>query len=341
MRSFWFDRGLTAGAAALVIAGSAIGLSPSAHAGADELINTDVKAIATQLNVSTPTSVGYDVLVKNVGGSTASNVRFTANLPDGSTELLVQPVDPAAGGLSCRRTGNLLDCAIGQLRAGQSYKAFRIFFQVPSVVGTVILDGRTYYAEGEGPNANPTTNSSPAWGPIEVDVEAVNNNTAAALVAPKAKAKVTFGTSKTDLFSTEVDVPTSANAYAPASIAERPADPVSFPSESNCDHFIACYVSKLNIKRTDGTPFEPALTITLRMQAANAKNGTQVQGVVVLYSANDTDTYVPVGACQAKGVPFDDRPCINEAFQEKAKGSAKGDLVWKILSKWNGSYRLP
>jgi uncharacterized repeat protein (TIGR01451 family) len=341
MRRFWSDCGLTAGAAALVVVGSAIGFSTSAHAGAELLIKTTVSPIVEVLNVSTPTSVGYDVLVKNVGGSTASNVRFTANLPDGSTELVFEPVDPDAGGLSCRRTGNVLDCAIGQLKAGQSYKAFRIFFQVPSVAGTVVLGGTTYYAEGQGPNANPTTNSSPKWGPIEVDVKAVNNDTAAALVAPKARAKVTFGTSKTDLFSTEVEVPTSPNAYAPASIAERLADPVSFPSESNCDNFVACYVSKLDIKRTDGTPFEPALTVTLRMQAANAKNGTQIQGVVVLYSANDTDTYAPVGPCQAKGVAFDDRPCIDEAFQEKVKGSVKGDLVWKILSKWNGSYRLP
>jgi hypothetical protein len=235
------------------------------------------------------------------------------------------PLIPAP---TCTTLNSTLSCPFGNLAAGQVVPQFRVFFDTTQT-GTVAFNTTTYYAEGEGPNAN-KRNSSVVPDPVpSVFVGAVNADTAATLVPPRGGGSVVFKTLESDKWSTKVDVPTSSAAYALGFISE-------VPNTAACNNFYECFDSKLDIKRTDGSAFDPYLTITLHMRAENVKPGTLVGSLVLMYAANDND-FAQVYPC----TPFVGYPCILGApIVTKVPGKGNS-FTFNVVSPFNGSYRLP
>jgi hypothetical protein len=311
---------------------AAIGMAAPAFAGKDTLLDVTVEPLATQVNVSTPTNVGYTIdIANNKASGTATNVRFTGKLPQGATAVLVVSVDPTIAPPSCPVSGTTLTCSLGKLAAGEFIPTFRIFFEVPAKAGAVKFTTTTFYAEGEGPNAI-KNNSSIVVEPV-VTVGPVDIDDAATLVPPRANGNVVFNTDTADKFSTKVDVPTSAGAYAVGSIKE-------VPNTVLCSNFIECFDSELDIKRVDGSAFQPFLTITLTVLAENVKPGTQVGSLIVLYKADNASDFVPINPCASLNTP-ESTPCINgNPIVTKVPGKGN-NFTFNIISWFNGSYRLP
>jgi uncharacterized repeat protein (TIGR01451 family) len=326
---------------ALVLAVAAAALVPSTVlAGAEALVTTVVDPLADAVTITSPTSVGYRVDVSNTGGSTASNVSFTATLPAGATNITV-----SQGGPSCTVANTTaLTCALGQLRALQPFPTFFIYFDVPATPGPVTFQGITYYAEGNGPNAKPE-NSSGGWLNI-VTVGGVNGTNASALVAPKAVGGptqfVAVATTFADSFSTSVGVP-RASEHALAHIAE------GQPDGCTSNALVSCHESALDIKlQTVTSLFAPYLEIELHLDKSQILKGTQIGSVLIRYTADDgTVTILNDVSCPNETTPLPGGvPCLAKATHYKSKSipgwtpALDGDMVWKFLNMGNGVYRV-
>jgi hypothetical protein len=311
---------------------AAIGMAAPAFAGKDTLLDVTVEPLATQVNVSTPTNVGYTIdIANNKTSGTATNVRFTGKLPQGATAVLVVSVDPTIAPPSCPVSGGTLTCSFGKLAAGEFAPTFRIFFEVPAKAGAVKFTTTTFYAEGEGPNAI-KNNSSIVLEPV-VTVGAVDVDEAATLVPPRAGGNVVFNTDTTDKFSTKVNVPSSADSYALGSIKE-------VPNTFLCNNFIECFDSELDIKRVDGQAFQPHLSIALTALAENVRPGTQVGSLILLYKADNATDFAPVNPCQVTDTA-ESAPCINGApIVTKVPGKGN-NFTFNVISPFNGSFRFP
>ena len=327
----------------------------AAFAGAG-LVTTVVTPLSTNVTYSDSsnalvTYIGYTVAVANdpTNTNTINNVRFTATAT--ATDGAEKPTYFAADGATCTTTSadqTSISCAIGQLRAGQAFPTFAVFFKAPAKItngiadgagqDTVAFSGLTYYAEGTGGVQSPPQNSTVSWTASNDVTLGTTNPTLVRSVVPKNSSLLIFTgngavTTGANPFATSVNVP-AAPTYTTADIALSPiVDP-------NCSNFVACYLSQITIPGT----FTPYLTIVLRMDAANIKKGTRIESVVIYYEG------VPVGDCASPTTPFGGTaagtPCVAKRTYYKNKGvpgwtaDLDGDFEWQILNLKNGGYKV-
>ena len=146
-----------------------------------------------------------------------------------------------------------------------------------------------------------------------------------------------------DVFSTKVTLPAQANAV-PASIVETP-----LTAQEDCDNFETCYKTTITIPGA----FSPFISIDIREDSTNIRQGTQIGSVQIWYDypdpADPTKTLsYPVGFCSTPTTPLGNGlPCIAKAVHYK-NTSVPGwtlelddDFVWTLINTLNGSYRLP
>ncbi len=284
------------------------------------------------------TYVGYRVTVLNDGGNTINNIRFT-----GSTSVTdpdERAVFSSAEGANCVTTNTdrtAIECTIGQLRAGQAFPEFVVFFRAPVKVVNGVADdpdqdrvafsGITYYAEGTGgvPQSVPQ-NSTEFWAAGPVTLGTFNPEVVKSAV-PRAggtfftgAGAVPFGS---DLFATSVVVP-PAPTYTRATIVEAPEGIV------NCNNFSQCFSSTLTIPGT----FSPFLGITLRQDASTLKPGFKLAQLIIEYTSDSGITTllsIASNTCQrTNGLPVptgDGVPCIDECKVFK-NGPDRSDPEW-------------
>lgn len=350
------SRALAALSLALVLPGSAL-------AGAGQLtvavvpITTEVTysalASASPPRPALTTYVGYVVSISNTGGNTINNIRFTgaARPTDTDEKAIVSSVE--GGSCTVGADQISIDCSIGQLKAGQPYPAFAVFFKAPvkdtasplpngdpahcDTTDCVSFSGSIIYAEAGGGPTSPPQNSIQPWAAAAVTL-GTSNPTLVKSVVPKGGASLFTGeggiSTGTDPFTTSVAVP-AGTTYTSAQIQES-------PDSINCtNNFSACFRADITI---DGT-FAPYMTIVLRQDASTILNGTKIESVLIQYTG--TSGTITVGDCASPTTPRTDGiPCIAKRTYYKSNKTPgwtpelAGDFEWTLLNIHNGTYKV-
>ncbi|MDP3820192.1 MAG: hypothetical protein Q8R33_01845 [Burkholderiales bacterium] len=298
------------------------------------------------------TFVGYTVTVANAGGNTINNISFTGStlVTDGDE----QAVFSSAEGATCTATtATSISCTIGQLKAGQAFPTFAVFFKAPvkdtvsplpdGVAGScastdcVSFSGITYYAETTGGASSPVDNSVGEWTTGQVTLGTFNPTLVKSAV-PKGGGSLFTGSggisSSADPFATTVVVPAGAT-FTTAEVLEA-------PDSINCtNNFSACFRSEITIPGT----FSPYLTIVLRQDASTILKGTKIESVLIQYTG--TGGTVFVGDCASSVTPRSDGiPCIAKRTYYKGSrtpgwtAELDGDFEWTLINLENGSYKV-
>lgn len=358
-RSVWYRLGRLAASTSLL-------LPLLSHAGAGVLTSV-VTPLTEAVTYSVPSSattaalttyVGYTVSIANVSGNTINNVRFTgtASATDTDEKVLFSSVEGASCTVSTDRTA--IECAIGQLKAGQAAPVFAVFFQAPAkdtvspipngVSGScattdcVNFSGVTYYAEGTGgPNSVPQ-NSTTIWAAAPVTL-GTNSPTFVKSAVQKSGGALFTGngavSTGADKFTTRVVVPLAAT-YTTAEIQE--ADITA----ANCSpNFNTCFRSDITVPGTFNSP--NYLTFVLRQDSSTILSGTKIESVLIQYTPTGSTQSVFVGLCANPTTPrTDGLPCIAKRTYYKNSRTPgwtldlDGDFEWTLISTKNGSYKV-
>jgi hypothetical protein len=361
-----------AGIAILAGAGMLAAATP-VFAGAG-IVTTTVTALAPNVSYSTGgtkplvTYIGYLVTVGSdpSNTNTINNVAFTGTASAGSVSMTDPDEKPtffSADGATCTTTNadqTAISCAIGQLRAGQTYPTFAVFFKAPAKVVNGVADGAgtdfakfsgiTWYAEGTGgvPNS-PPQNSTVLWSAADVLLGTPSPVNVKSSV-PKSGGSFFTGsgvTTTADPFATSVTVPTAPTYTAEASIDEATfttglSGGVS-PIVLTCANFTPCYQSAVTVPGTF-----TYLTVILRQDASTINSGVKIGSVNIWYDGSDAlddsyHGYLPL--CQSPTQPYSDRPCIASSKYYKNKSvpgwttDLDGDFEWTIITNKNGGFK--
>jgi len=349
---------------AILFAAATLGAASSAFAGAG-VVTTTVTTLAPNVSYSTSgtkplvTYIGYLVTVGSdaANTNTINNIAFTGTAS--ATDLAEKPTFDSAEGATCTTTNTdktAISCAIGQLRAGQTYPTFAVFFKAPVKVVNGVADnptedkaafsGITYYAEGTGGVQSPPQNSTVPWSAADVLLGTPSPVNVKSSV-PKLGGNFFTGSGVTttdDKFATLVTVPTAATYTAEASIDEAtfttgPSGGTA-PITLTCASFTPCYQSAVTVPGTFAY-----LTVILRQDASTIPKGLQIGSVNIWYDGSDAvgDSYHGyLGACPSPTTPLSDQPCIASSKYYKNKGVSgwtpdlDGDFEWTIITNKNG-----
>jgi len=311
---------------------------------------------ATSTRPALVTYVGYTVSIANVGGNTINSVLFTATAV--ATDTQEKVTFSAADGASCTTSADLtsIQCAIGQLRAGQTVPTFAVFFRAPVKATNGVADGigedlisftgTTFYAEGTGGPKSPPQNSTTGWSASTVTL-GTSNPTLVKSALPKSGGLFFTGdnaiTTAADPFAISVTVP-SAPIFSTAELLE--SDISTNINCSSLSHFVKCYQSAITLP---GIVFSSSsgdyLTIVARADASNIKPGTKISDVLIQY--DDGSNVYNVGQCpNPTTARTDGIPCIAKAVFYKNKGvqgwsaELNGDFEWTFLNLKNGLIKV-
>jgi len=364
-----FTRLALATKAVVAAAGLLVATTP-AFAGAG-IVNTTVTALAPNVSYSTAgarplvTYIGYLVTIgSDVGNTnTINNIVFTGAAS--ATDSAEKPAFFSADGATCTATNadqTAISCTIGQLRAGQAYPTFAVFFKAPVKAVNGVADnptedaakfsGITYYAEGTGGVQSPPQNSTVLWGAADVLLGTPSPVNVKSSV-PKSGGSFFTGsgvTTSADPFATAVTVPSAATYTAEASIDEATfvsaltVDESGRPVTLNCANFTPCYSSAVTVPGTFGF-----LTVVLRQDASTINSGVKIGSVNIWYdgSGEPGDSYNGyLGMCPNATTPLSDRPCIaaSKFYRNKSVSGwtteLDGDFEWTIITNKNGGFKV-
>jgi hypothetical protein len=330
-----------------------LGASQAVWAGAG-IVNTAVTALQTNVTYSSTgnppltTFIGYTVTISNDGGNTINNIRFTGTsaVTDGAERATYSSTE----GATCSATvpdGTSIECSIGQLTSGR-VSTFTVFFRAPTKVTNGVADlngedsvsfsGNTFYAEGTGGINSVPDNSIRAWTADSVVLGTFNPERIKSAV-PKGGGTLFTGNGSFagngDPFTTQVVVPVSPT-FTTAEITESALPPL------NCNNFVTCYGSQLNIPGT----FSPYLSVVLSIDKDNIKSGTKIGSVILEYTSDSNVTTI-LGACASPTTPRTDGiPCIAKSVFYRNRGvtgwtiDRDGDFEWTLISLKNGLIRV-
>jgi hypothetical protein len=344
----------------------------SAFAGAG-IVTTTVTALAPNVSYSTGgtkplvTYIGYLVTVGSDASNTntINNVAFTGKAS--ATDTDEKPTFYSAEGATCTTTSadqTEIRCAIGQLRAGQTYPTFAVFFRAPAkdnlsplpdgVFGSCLstdcasFSGITYYAETTGGLQSPPQNSTVLWSAADVLLGTPSPVNVKSSV-PKSGGSFFTGSgvaTAADPFATSVTVPGAATYTAEASIDEATFTTIQSgglpPIQLTCTNFTPCYQSAVNVPGSFAY-----LTVILRQDASTINSGVKIGSVLIWYDGSDepNDAYHGyLGACPSPTTPLSDRPCIASSKYYKNRGVSgwtpdlDGDFEWTVISNKNGRF---
>lgn len=350
-------------------AAAALALHTLANAGAGDL-QLIVTPLAPNASYSDSTTsdplrvvVGYTVSIANVGGNTINNIRLAGNavMTDVDEKATLASVDGTTSCAAVRDASNAsigVDCALGQLKAGQAVPVFAVFFNSPDRDRTTPLPngsdaltfaGNLFYAEGTGgvPNSTPQNSIIPFAAPVVIGTPSpviVKSSVqrSGGLFFTGKNAITTAPNATTgdpgDTFATKIDVPTLAT-YTTAEIAETTVAGTSCGGKLQ-----SCNTTTITVPST--TLFTAPLKIILRLDASQTAGNTLIKSIAdirVQYEGVD------VVACPVAGQPLPGGvPCINRSFQYPKKSTPRNvfdpalaeDYEWEILNLRNGSYKV-
>jgi hypothetical protein len=353
--------------AALFVAAS-VGVSTSALAGAGNVttVVTPLSGAVTYSRSATNslpalnTYIGYRVTIASAltNTNTINNVVFTGTISVADLDEVAEFV--SSDGATCQTTANpplapsnarSISCPIGQLRAGQTFPTFAVFFKAPAkdtvtptISDSVAFSGTTYYAEGTGgvPQSTPQ-NSTVPWTTASVTLGTTNPTVV------KSGVQKTGGTlftgdgavaTATDPWTTTVVVPTGFTApdgatYTSAEINETEGLPTC------AGDLLTCNISQLTIPGTFAK-----LVITLRRDVSTIAKSAKISSAIVYYKKDATTAEIQVQPCTAPvfpALPQPGNPCINSRTEYTKKTAPTpdwiGDWGFEIFALDNGGYR--
>lgn len=346
---------------AVALAAASPGLVSAGVAG---VVQTDVKALSTEVTYSSISSkgvplvtyIGYELTTSYTGTNTTNNVLLVGELTiTDSDEVSTLVFDTANSDSACSAQTLAspnrvrLTCFVGTLRQGSGAKVFQVFFKAPKkevngvadgdLTDSVTLTGTTLYAEQSDGAGN--TNNAVAWnGPALVTLGTTVAGRIKS-VLPKSGGKLFSGNggiaSGSDVFGTSVTVP-AFSSYVTTEIVE-----TEVSAGSGCINSVLstgkCYVLNLTIK--DGANatviFADKLSITISIDQSILPQRLKPQEVIVKYDG------AVVGNCPAAGVPLTNgMPCINSAVRIKdpKDPDRNGDIEIEFLNYRNGSFSI-
>lgn len=355
---------------------------------------TTVAAISNRVTYAKPgetlkTFVAFNVgsgayLLKNGSGNTINNttLRFTATVTDGSE--LLKLFDPAtylaalsaAGCVIPTAAANplVITCAIRQLKAGDSFPAFTVFYEAPAKVtgGTgvgdpvdsdkVKLDINVTYAESDN-GGNPQPNSVIDKPMLEADAVTLgtDNPSFVRSAVPKAGSSLFTGArgvaTSTDKWTTTVVVPPDfvvpTGSYTTAEIAETVTDVANANCASIAANLLTCSASTLTIPGAFA-----ALKIYFRRDASTLVNPNRPGDInsAKIFYANPAQPNPQIGAanypievpaCSVTTygpLPQPGIPCINKRTRFTNSNLPGNDPQWlkdwefEIFAVDNGRY---
>jgi hypothetical protein len=286
-------------AAILLIGASA----PAAHAstaGSLQVTVTpiDTKATYTQLVDDAagvpprPSVLGYEVSIRNAGRSTANHIRFTGTatttVPQERATLTLNAV-VGVGGCVVSGGGKAIDCPIGQLKSGESFRLFQVLFNTPVKTaipntpnGAVNFSGQLFVAGGaatggrggwkpgpDNPNSSPS-NFTVAWSTAPIALGTVTNTEIRSVVLP-AGGRLFTGVTGVPVVSEVVDNPLTTQIEVPHIGTARPAA-IEIKPESVCplENVTRCLLTEVTLPGS----FSPFLAVRLRVDASAIRRTT-------------------------------------------------------------------
>jgi hypothetical protein len=301
--------------------------------------------------------------------NTINNIRFTGatTTTAGANE---NAVFDSAVGASCVTTNaasTAIECAIGQLRAGQAFPKFTLFFLAPAKNTTlpdgnadcatsdcVRFSGTTFYAEGAGGLENSVPiNSTTTWSADQPTTLGTSNPT---------RVKSGLGGGGGKLYTGTAGIPTPANKAA--MVSEVPAltdqafttadleitkvlDTDTTPTGITCGtsgNFVECPSFAVTIPGS--FPTAPYLKNTYRVDGTNLKRApSQLKNsVAIYYKSTAAGPEILVGACTNNAPSGSGAPCVLDKQCYKKSINQFGDLSedceWVLINTSNGFTRF-
>jgi hypothetical protein len=354
-------------------------LSPAAFAGAG-LINTNVTTLgdvtyslpASGKNTASPNYFGAKVSVSSdpSNTNTINNVRFTATVVVNNASG--KATFSSAQGATCNTTvnpgtatndGTSIECQIGQLKAGQPFPDFVIFFAAPNQgqgdpnAATITLQGRTWYAEGTGGVPGPSPeNSFDDWDPKSFNLGVSDTKKLRTAVASSGGRFFTgfFGVpNKTDdFFATTLVVPAVTTGYSTATIDESlPKSGASDPAYLKCPTgYTGCKdIAEISVKDQTGAtrPFESTSPLVIILRRDKSQFTGNFNNQPVWWFNGTLSLYEQIDTCNNNANPLDGdvERCVKECKvlrngdpEVKDNPELSGDGQCTILTEKNGFY---
>lgn len=358
---------------ATLFVAAALGAASSAFAGAGLLttVVTPLSPAVTYSRLATTTAraldtyVGYTVTVASdpSNTNTINNVVFTGTITVTDAQEAAEYI--SSDGATCQTTTNPLgspanarsiSCTIGQLRAGQPFPTFAVFFKAPvkdttapltpdgvaglcATTDCVAFGGITFYAEGTGGVQSPPQNSTVPWAADLVTLGTANPTLVKSGVQKSGGLLFTGDgavATENDPWTTTVIVPANFSAptgtYTVATIDEPQSEA---PLASNL------FTKQATILTIPGT--FASLTILLRRDATTIAPKAKIDSARVYYSSNNIDLGTQLFSCAITGGPTLGMPCISKPPKEYTRKNSPtpawiGDWEFEILALDNGRY---
>ena len=316
---------------------TALALAPSAFAVDPNYVTT---VTATPATVTRGTFAGYDVKITNFKPNAISGVRLIG------TTSVVGATAPffSSSGAACvtTTTDTSISCPIGELPGGGASVSFSITFSAPSTGTQIDFAWISVFDESGSGGSDGDAGTTPALLSAPDTLQVTSHVPAAG---------VTLFTGSTngvpnggDQAATKVTVPQSPVATT-ATINES-------TFSVGCTNFKTCYESSIGVPSFEGS-LTSYLTIILRQDKSNIKNGTRIESVLIDYvddmntvATGDDVLHSNIGDCASETTPRTDGvPCIAKRVSYKNKRVSgwtpdlDGDFEWRLLNTKNGLYR--
>ena len=323
---------------------ASLAMSPLASAGE---ISATVEPVLANVSLSVgafETLASYRITLTNSGTASALNrPRLVATTSVTGGNVGAKATFKTVTGAVCTTTndGTSIDCTIGSLAPGATSAPFTVTFAAPTSGTDITLAWQAVFDSGAPPG-----NSNGEVGSTAIILDPIDDNKVASDVPAGFALTIFTGSANAvpndvDKAATKVTVPVSANATT-ATITET-------PFMLNCSNFKTCYESQVSIPDFLGTyptNLTSFLTIILRQDKSNIKNGTRIESVLIDYVDDANVLFPAIGDCPSPTTPrFDSVPCIAKRVYYKNKRvqgwttGLDGDFEWTILNLKNGSFK--
>ena len=320
---------------------ASLAMSPLASAGE---ISATVEPVLANVSLSVgafETLASYRITLTNSGTASALNrPRLVATTSVTGGNVGAKATFKTVTGAVCTTTndGTSIDCTIGSLAPGATSAPFTVTFAAPTSGTDITLAWQAVFDSGAPPG-----NSNGEVGSTAIILDPIDDNKVASDVPAGFALTIFTGSanavpSSSDKAATKVAVPATAVA-TPATITE-----TTFTL--NCSNFKTCYESKISLPQFVGSYPATYLTITLRQDNSNIKNGTRIESVLIDYVDDANVLFPAIGDCPSPTTPrFDSVPCIAKRVYYKNKRvqgwttGLDGDFEWTILNLKNGSFK--
>jgi hypothetical protein len=358
-----------------VLTSLAVGWVSAAFGGVGDTLTGSVTPLGGVTNVTysvespkvMDTFVGYAISLGNTAGgtATATNTSLTVTATASDTQEVVKLVlnSDLVLPAGCTATAvNSFTCNVGQLKAGQSFPTFQVFFRAPTKVVNGSFDDvdPNSTADNDYVNINLTWFYAERTNHLNTNTNSSGSATDASVLIGTPNPTVVKSTllKSGGLYFTGIGgVPTSADVYASnvkfdplSAFAVLTLQETPFPTtDAKClggGHFKTCYDTLLTAPQVLYSPGAGSVTEIIRVHPDNFAKGAKMSTVIWEYTPTDAFG-APAGAtstvelCASPTTPRSDGlPCqTGPVLCYKNNSPLAGICEWTFINTRNGLMR--